>query len=144
MLMASDHRRLAVAEIADGLRVLEAEEAVLERLQIDELLEQLAGLLEGLAGKAAVLAPQRRIEGRLAADAHRKMRPVEMQRPFVGAADHDRRDAGRLQRLHRGEQIVPGLDLGRIDIGLGHQILVVEEADLRQRDRQAIDAGRSA
>ena len=58
------HRGLAVAEIADRLRILEAEEAVLERLQIDELLEQLAGLLEGLAREAAVFAPQRRIERR--------------------------------------------------------------------------------
>src|SRR5262249_15202212 len=64
------HRRLAVAKIADRLRVLEAEEAVLEWLEIDELLEQLARLLESLAGKAAVLAAQRRIEGRLAPDAH--------------------------------------------------------------------------
>ena len=72
------------------------------------------------------------------------MRPVEMQRPLVGAADHDRRDAGGLQRLHGGEQVVPGLDLGGIDIGLGQQFLVVEEADLRQRDRQAVDACRSA
>ncbi len=63
-----------------------------------------------------------------------------MQRPFVGAADHDRRDACRLERLHRRKQIVPGLDGGRIDIGLRHQLLVVEEADLRQRRRQAVDA----
>ena len=62
--MASVIARLAVAEIADRLRVLEAEEAVLERLQVDELLEQLARLLEGLAFEAAVLAAQRRLEGR--------------------------------------------------------------------------------
>src|SRR6185312_12938240 len=77
-----DHRGLAVTEIADRLRILEAEEAVLERLQINELLEQLAGLLEGLAGEAAVFTLQRCIKGRLAADAHREMRPEEMQRPF--------------------------------------------------------------
>src|SRR5206468_7646962 len=62
------HRRLAITEIADGLRVLETEKTVLERLEIDELLEQLAGFLEGLAGKAAILAAQRRFECRLAAD----------------------------------------------------------------------------
>src|SRR4029079_18159164 len=104
------HRRLSVAEIADGLRILETEESVLERMEIDELLEQLARLLEGLAGETAILAAQRSVERRLCAHAHRKMRPVEVQRPFVGAADHDRRHAGGLQRLHSSEQIVPALD----------------------------------
>ena len=63
-----------------------------------------------------------------------------MQRPFVGAANHDRRNACGLQRLHRAEQVIPCLDLRGIDIGLGHQFLVVEETDLRQRDRKAVDA----
>ena len=62
-----------------------------------------------------------------------------MQRPFVGAAHDDRRDAGRLQLLHGGEQVVPGLDRRAIDAGLGDQLLVVEEADLRQDHRHAVD-----
>src|SRR3954470_12306818 len=118
------HRRLAVAEIADRLRVLETQEAILEWLEIDELLEELAGFLEGVPGKAAVLATQRGIERRLAADAHSKMRPVEVQRPFIGAADHDRGHAGGFQRLHGSKQVAPALDSGRIDLPLGHQLLV--------------------
>ena len=62
------HRCLAVAEGADRLRILEAEEAILERLKIDQLLEQLPRFDEGLALEAAVLAAQR---GRLG-DRHRR------------------------------------------------------------------------
>jgi hypothetical protein len=134
-----DHRGLAVAEMADRLLALEAQEAILERLQVDELLEELTRLLEGLALEAAVLALQRRVEGRLAADAAGEMRPVEMHGPFVGPADRDRRDAGGLQLLRGVEQVVPGLDAGGVDARLGEQLLVGHEADLRDGVRQAVD-----
>ena len=57
------HRALAVAELARRLRIGRAEEARLERLEVGQLLELLAGFDEGRVGEALALAAQRRVEG---------------------------------------------------------------------------------
>ena len=98
-----------------------------------------AGLDEGRVGKALALAAQSSLEGLLAADPNGQMRPIEVHRPLVGAARDDRRDAGRLELLHRTEQVIPGLDRGCVDTGLREEILVVEEADLGGVHRHAVD-----
>ena len=54
-------RAFAVAELPRGLWVCHPEEARLERLEVDELLEGLAGLDEGRVGEALPLASQRRL-----------------------------------------------------------------------------------
>ena len=108
-------------------------------LRSTSCLKSLAGLDEGRVGEAFSLASQRRLERVLAADPHGEMRPVEVHRPLVGAAGDDGRDPGRLELLHRPEQIVPGLDRVRVDAGLGEEVLVVEEADLRRMHRHAVD-----
>ena len=87
MLMASIIAALPSPKKPTACWILEAEEAGLERLQVDQLLEQLAGLQEGLALEAAVLALSAASKPALPPSAHREMRPVEVQRPLVGAAD---------------------------------------------------------
>jgi hypothetical protein len=103
------------------------------------LLQLLAGFDERGRCEALAVSAQRSVERALAAVADREVRPVEVDRPFVRAADDDRCDACGLQLLHRGQQLVPGLDRVRIDPGLREQLLVVEEPDLRDQHRHAID-----
>jgi len=74
-----------------------------------------------------------------------------MDRPLLAAAAGDRSDAGILQLLDRGQEVVPVLDAGRVDAGFLEQRLVVVEADQAglvgqgidlALDRQAVDERR--
>ena len=118
-------------------RVLGREIARLERLERREFAQALARLDEGRVLEAAVLARLGVGERMLAADAHDEIGIVEVHRPFLAGADDDRRDAGRLQLLHRGEEVVPGLDVLGLDAGLREQLLVVEERDFAGVERHA-------
>ena len=60
-----------------------------------------------------------------------------MHRPFLAAADHDRRDPGGLELLHRAEKIIPGLDVLGLHASLVEQLLVVIEDDLTHLERHA-------
>jgi hypothetical protein len=78
------------------LRIGRSEEAGLERLEVHQLLEHFACLNEGRVGKALALAAKGSFECLLAANPDRKMRPIEVNRPFVGSARDDWRDPGSL------------------------------------------------
>ena len=104
--------------------------AGLERLERGKLAQALAGFDERRVLESAVLAGLRVGERSRAADPHDEIGPVEMHRPFLAAADDDRRDPGGLELLHRAEEIVPGLDRLGLHAGLREQLLVVEEGDL--------------
>ena len=121
------------------LGVLGREIAGLERLERAELAQALAGLDEGRVLEAAVLSGLRVGQRVVAADAHDEIGIVEVHRPFLARSDHDRGDAGRLELLHRAEEIVPGLDVLGLHPGLLEQLLVVIEGDFAHLERHADD-----
>ena len=128
------------------LGVLGREVARLERLQRRKLAKALARLDKGRAFEPSVLACLGVGQGVLAADPHHKIGIVEVHRPFLAGPDRDRRDTGGLELLHRGEQVVPALDLLGLHACLLEQLLVVEEGDdaliERHADRLAVDFDR--
>ena len=126
-------------KMPDRFGMLGREIAGLERFERGEFLQPLAGFDEGRVLEAAVLSRFRVGERVLAADAHDEVGIVEVHRPFLAAADHDRRDPGGLELLHRAEEIVPGLDVLGLHASLVEQLLVVIEDDLAHLERHADD-----
>src|SRR3954453_6413898 len=101
--------------LAARARPWRGQEALLERLHVDQLLELFTGLDEAGGVEGAVLA---RLGHRvLAGDAQREVRPPEHAGPLVLLADRDRGDAGGLELLDVGEELAPGR-LGCVDAGL--------------------------
>ena len=66
-----------------------------------------------------------------------------MHRPFLAGPDRDWGDPGGLERLHRGEQVIPAPDVLGLYASLLEQFLIVEEGDdaliERHADRLAVD-----
>ena len=102
------HRCLAIGEQAGrAVRALlrrSAEEAVLERLVGEQLLQLLAGLHEAGIVESEVLA--RLLQRLLAAHARREVAPVERVRPLVLAAYGDRGDPRRLELVDGAVELV--------------------------------------
>ena len=136
---SQNHGTLAIAESPDGLRVFVAQKALLERLQIDQLLEVLARFLEDIAFKAAVFALHGRIKSGFATKPHRQMGPVEVQGPFIRATHHNRGDIGVFQLFDGTQQIIPCGTLAAVYARFGKQLLVIHEANLRDGVRQAVN-----
>ena len=111
------------------------QEAFLERLERDQLLEVLAGLHEARIGPVA--GGDGLVHARLAAVADREVRPVEGTGPGVLAGEGDRGDALVLQGLDGGEELVPGRREGR-DPGVLEGLGVVPEADEAEVERHAV------
>ena len=63
------------------------------------------------------------------------MRPVKVQGPFVAATGDDGCDACCLELLDGTQEVVPGLDGGAVNAGLGEKVFVVEKTDLRRLER---------
>src|SRR5579863_1923929 len=93
-------------------------------------MQPLARLDKGGVLEAAVLARLCIRQRVRAAATYDEIGPVEMHRPFLAAADDDRRNASGLDLLRRGEEIVPGLDVFGLYAGLSEQLLVIEEDNL--------------
>ena len=140
------HRGLAIAEDTGRLGVFGGEVARLEWLQRRKLAQPLAGLDKGRALEPAVFACLGVGQCVLAADPHHEIGIVEVHRPFLAGPDRDRRDAGGLERLHRGQKVIPALDVLGLHARLLEQLLVVEEGDdaliERHADRLAVDFDR--
>ena len=102
------HRRAAVAHrrgLAAGAVPRGGQEALLERLHVDQPLELLAGLDEALAVERAVLAGL--LHRVRTGDAQRQVGPPEHAGPLVLLAERDRGDAGGLELLDGGQEVVP-------------------------------------
>ena len=92
------HGRLAVGHRRDVLAIVGPQEAILERLQIDQLLQLRPGLDKRRIGEGA-LPGVGLFEGGFAADPGDHVDPVEVARPLVLLAQRDRRDIRGLQLL---------------------------------------------
>ena len=115
------------------------EEALLERLDADELLELLAGLDEARVAEVELGLGRLQRLGEHAAQ--RELVPPVRGRPLVARADGDRRDA-RLAQLADGVHELVERRRGLVDARLLEQVLVVPEALDAEGERHAVRACR--